>query len=103
MLIDLKLGKLKYQDIGQMDSYAGLYAEQRKRAGDNPTMVLVLNSEKSEAIVKYSMIACQCHLFATKYLPTEKGLKCELEREPTNVIDRLEQIGAQHDQNYCIG
>ena len=83
LLVDLKLGKLKHQDIGQMDTYVRLYDEQRKGHDDNPTIGLVLCSEKSEAVVKYSVLAEQKQLFAAKYLPylpTEEELKRELER-----------------------
>ncbi|HCK93426.1 MAG TPA: DUF1016 domain-containing protein, partial [Gammaproteobacteria bacterium] len=52
LLVDLKLGKLKHQDVGQMDTYVRLYDEQRKSHDDNPTIGLVLCSEKSEAVVK---------------------------------------------------
>lgn len=54
LLIDLKLGKLKHQDIGQMDTYIRLYDEIHKGADDNPTIGLVLCAEKSEAVAKYS-------------------------------------------------
>ncbi len=69
LLVDLKLGKLRHQDIGQMDTYVRLYDEQRKGSDDNPTIGLVLCSEKSEAVVKYSVLAEQKQLFAAKYLP----------------------------------
>ena len=55
LLVDLKLGKLKHQDVGQMDTYVRLYDEQHKGDDDNPTIGLVLCSEKSEAVVKYSV------------------------------------------------
>ena len=51
LLVDLKLGKLRHQDIGQMDTYVRLYDEQRKGSDDNPTIGLVLCSEKSEGEV----------------------------------------------------
>lgn len=57
LLIDLKLGRLKHQDIGQMDTYIRLYDEQIKGADDNPTIGLVLCSEKSEAVVRYSVLS----------------------------------------------
>lgn len=94
LLVDLKLGKLKHQDIGQMDTYIRLYDEQRKGDDDNPTIGLVLCSEKSEAVVKYSVLADQKHLFAAKYLPylpTEEELKRELEREREQAIAQLQQ------------
>ncbi|WP_066802443.1 PDDEXK nuclease domain-containing protein [Moraxella oblonga] len=78
LLIDLKLGKLKHQDIGQMDTYVRLFDSQYKGNDDNPTIGLVLCSEKSEAVVKYSILAEQKQLFSAKYLPylpTENELK----------------------------
>ena len=92
LLVDLKLGKLKHQDVGQMDTYVRLYDEQHKGADDNPTIGLVLCSEKSEAVVKYSVLSEQKQLFSAKYLPylpTEEQLKHELERERANVIAQL--------------
>ena len=84
LLVDLKLGRLSHQDIGQMDTYVRLYDEQRKGADDNPTIGLVLCSEKSEAVARYSVLADRKQLFAAKYLPylpSEAELKLELERE----------------------
>lgn len=92
LLVDLKLGKLKHQDVGQMDTYVRLYDEQHKGADDNPTIGLVLCSEKSEAVVKYSVLSEQKQLFSAKYLPylpTEAQLKQELERERAHAIAQL--------------
>ncbi len=92
LLVDLKLGKLKHQDVGQMDTYVRLYDEQHKGDDDNPTIGLVLCSEKSEAVVKYSVLADKKQLFSAKYLPylpTEEELKQELEREHANAIKHL--------------
>ena len=92
LLVDLKLGKLRHQDIGQMDTYVRLYDEQHKGADDNPTIGLVLCSEKSEAVVKYSVLSEQKQLFSAKYLPylpTEAQLKQELERERAHAIAQL--------------
>ncbi len=83
LLIDLKIGKLKHQDIGQMDTYVRLYDEQFKGEDDNPTIGLVLCSEQSEAIAKYSVLADRKQIFSAKYLPylpTELELKAQLER-----------------------
>lgn len=94
LLVDLKLGKLKHQDIGQMDTYVRLYDEQRKGDDDSPTIGLVLCSEKSEAVVKYSVLADQKQLFAAKYLPylpTEDELKRELKREREQALAKLQQ------------
>jgi predicted nuclease of restriction endonuclease-like (RecB) superfamily len=94
LLLDLKLGKLTHQDMGQMDTYVRLYDEQIRGADDNPTIGLVLCSEKSEAVVRYSVLAEQQQLFAAKYLPylpSEEELKHELERERELALQRLAQ------------
>lgn len=83
LLIDLKIGKLKHQDIGQMDTYVRLYDEQFKGEDDNPTIGLVLCSEQSEAVAKYSVLADRKQIFSAKYLPylpTELELKEQVER-----------------------
>lgn len=98
LLVDLKLGKLKHQDIGQMDTYVRLYDEQHKGSDDNPTIGLVLCSEKSEAVVKYSVLSEQKQLFSAKYLPylpTEEQLKHELERERAIAMAQL--AAKEHD------
>jgi len=84
LLIDLKLGKLTHQDVGQIDTYVRIYDKHRKGADDNPTIGLVLCSQKSEAIAKYSVLTESKQLFASKYLPylpSEDELRKELERE----------------------
>ena len=84
VLIDLKLGELTYQDIGQMDGYIRLYEEQYRKEDDNPTLGIVLCSKRNEAIVKYSVLHESKQLFASKYLlylPSEDELKREIERE----------------------
>ncbi|MGX2974199.1 PDDEXK nuclease domain-containing protein [Ursidibacter arcticus] len=83
LLIDLKIGKLKHQDIGQMDTYVRLFDEQIKDQSDNPTIGLVLCSEQSEAVAKYSVLADRKQIFSAKYLPylpTELELKVQIER-----------------------
>ncbi|MDR1286300.1 MAG: PDDEXK nuclease domain-containing protein [Treponema sp.] len=84
VVIDLKTGKLTYQDIGQIDFYVRYFEENIKQPDDNPTIGIVLCSEKNDAMVKYSVFADNDRLFASKYmlyLPTEEELKKELERE----------------------
>lgn len=69
-----------------------VHDEQKKGGDDNPTIGLVLCSEKSEAVVKYSVLADQKQLFAAKYLPylpTEEELKRELERERAQALVQL--------------
>ncbi len=84
LLIDLKLSQLTHQDVGQMDTYVRIYDQHRKGSDDNPTIGLILCSEKSEAVAKYSVLTDSKQLFASKYfdyLPTEEELRAELERE----------------------
>ena len=84
LLIDLKIGKLTHQDVGQIDTYVRIYDQHRKGPDDNPTIGLILCSEKSEAVAKYSVLTESKQLFASKYLhylPTEEELRAELKRE----------------------
>lgn len=84
LLLDLKMGKLTHADVGQMDGYVRLYEDQFKIAGDNPTIGLLLCSDKSEAVAKYSILNENKQIFASKYmlcLPTEDQLRLEIERE----------------------
>ena len=84
VLIDLKTAKLTHQDIGQMDFYVRYYEAEKKRKEDNPTIGIILCSEKNETVVKYSVLQENKRLFASKYklyLPTEKELTAELKHE----------------------
>lgn len=84
VLIDLKMDKLTHQDIGQMDSYIRMYEDLYQVDGNNPTIGLILCAMKNETIAKYSVLKESKQLFASKYmlyLPTEKELGIELERE----------------------
>ena len=83
LLLDLKMGKLTHADIGQMDGYVRLYEDRFKIPGDNPTIGLLLCSDKSEAVAKYSILNESKQIFASKYLPnlpTEEQLRREIER-----------------------
>jgi predicted nuclease of restriction endonuclease-like (RecB) superfamily len=100
LLIDLKLGKLNHQDVGQMDTYVRMYDQQRKGSDDNPTIGLILCSQKSEAVVKYSVLTDSQQLFTAKYLPylpTEEELKRELERERDLVQTQLNYKSTQKE------
>ena len=84
VLIDLKVGKLTHQDIGQMESYVRMFDTHARPTGDNPAIGLILCSKKNEAIAKYSVLNEGRQIFAAKYvkvLPTEAELKREIERE----------------------
>lgn len=84
VLIDLKIGKLTHQDVGQMDSYDRLYDEKYTTEGDNPTIGLLLCAKKSAAVARYSVLHGSEQIFAARYvtwLPTVEELQQALERE----------------------
>ena len=73
VLIDLKVGKLSHQDVGQLDMYVRVFDRQERGADDNPTLGLILCSERNAAVAKYSALADRPQLFASRYsmvLPT---------------------------------
>ncbi len=87
VLIDLKTSKLTHADIGQMDMYVRMYNDLKKGEDDNPTLGIVLCTEKDETIIKYSILAENEQLFATKYrlyLPKEEELKQLIEQDRIN-------------------
>ena len=95
VLIDLKLGKLTHGDIGQMDSYLRMFDDLYKNEDDNPTIGLLLCSEKNEAIVKYSVLNDGKNLFASKYrftLPTHEELKKQIENERCRIEGRVLEV-----------
>lgn len=78
ILIDLKLGKLTHQDIGQMDMYVRMFDDLKRGPDDNPTIGLILCQNKDETIVRYSVLKDNEQLFASRYslvLPTEEELQ----------------------------
>jgi hypothetical protein len=94
VVIDLKAGKLTYQDVGQIDFYVRLFDEKVKQADDNPTIGIVLVTDRDESIVKYSVLAENENLFASKYrlyLPSEEELRAELQRERELVVRQIEE------------
>lgn len=80
LLIDLKLGKLTHQDVGQMDTYVRIYDKYHKGEDDNPTIGLILCSQESQAVAKYSVLADSQQLFSSKYLPYLPSVE-ELQKE----------------------
>jgi hypothetical protein len=84
VLIDLKVGALTHQDIGQMDGYVRVFDARARLKDDNPTIGLILCSKKNEAIARYSVLSEGKRLFAAKYvkvLPSEAELQRRIERE----------------------
>jgi predicted nuclease of restriction endonuclease-like (RecB) superfamily len=96
ILIDLKVGKLTHGDLGQLQLYVNYYDQERCAVDDNPTLGLILCSDKNDAVVKYTLGPEQHHkIFASRYklhLPTEAELKAELRREVSQLqTDRSPQ------------
>lgn len=88
LVIDLKTEELTHQDIGQMDMYVRMFEDLRKQEGDNPTIGLILCSEKDKTVVKYSVLNEGKQIFASKYqtyLPTAKQLEAEIQREKEEI------------------
>lgn len=85
VLIDLLVGKLTHEDIGQLQLYVNFYDQERRTAGDNPTLGLILCTDKNDAVVKYTLGPHQQRkIFASRYklhLPSEAELEAEIRRE----------------------
>lgn len=87
VIIDLKTGTLTHQDVGQIDMYVRMYDDLKRSSDDNPTIGILLCSEKDETIVKYSVLNDKNNLFASKYLlylPKEEELKQLIEQDRLN-------------------
>ena len=100
LLIDLKIGKLTHRDVGQMDGYVRLFEDRFKVLGDNPTIGLILCSDKSEAVAKYSVLSEGKQIFASKYLqflPSEQELKLEIEQERKLIEEALGEKGGEDE------
>jgi predicted nuclease of restriction endonuclease-like (RecB) superfamily len=85
VLIDLKVGKLTHQDLGQLQLYVNYYDRNRRTPGDQPTLGLILCTDKNDAVVKYTLGANESkHIFASRYkllVPTVAELQAEIRRE----------------------
>jgi predicted nuclease of restriction endonuclease-like (RecB) superfamily len=84
VLIDIKTGTLTHQDLGQMQMYVNYYQREIKSADENPPIGIVLCTDKSEAVVRYTLPEDNQQIFASRYklyLPTESELAAELKRE----------------------
>ena len=93
VLIDLKIGKLTHGDVGQMDSYIRMFDALYKNEDDNPTIGIILCSQKNEAIVKYSVLNDAQQVFASRYrltLPSAEELQHEIEAERKRIEEQEE-------------
>jgi predicted nuclease of restriction endonuclease-like (RecB) superfamily len=94
LLIDLKIGELTHRDVGQMDGYVRMFDDLCIAKDDNPTIGLILCTDKNDAVAKYSILSERKQIFASKYmlyLPTEEELAEELIRERRLIEERLKE------------
>ena len=92
VLFDLKTGELTHQDIGQMDMYVRMYNDLKRGEDDNPTVGIILCSQKDASVVRYSVLNDSEQLFASRYrlvLPSEEELRRELERERAALLEQV--------------
>ena len=93
LLIDLKVSELAHADVGQMDGYVRMYDGLFVAPDDNPTIGLILCTEKNETVARYSVLSDRKQIFASKYmvcLPTEEQLRLEVEKERRLIEATLE-------------
>ena len=84
ILVDLKVNRITYQDVGQMDMYLQMYDKMKKGPDDNPTIGIILCTETDSDVARYSTLAKNDQMFAAKYklyLPNEEDLRREIERQ----------------------
>ena len=84
ILVDLKVNRITYQDVGQMDMYLQMYDKMKKGPDDNPTIGIILCSETDSDVARYSTLAKNDQMFAAKYklyLPDKEDLRREIERQ----------------------
>ncbi len=84
ILVDLKVNRITYQDVGQMDMYLQMYDKMKKGPDDNPTIGIILCTETDSDVARYSTLARNDQMFAAKYklyLPDKEDLRREIERQ----------------------
>ena len=94
MLIDLKVGDLTHQDLGQIQMYVHYFEEEMMNEGDNLPIGIVLCADKSDSIVKYTLSKKKTQVFVSKYklyLPSEEELLLEIKRK-YNIL-KQEELG----------
>ncbi len=98
LLVDLKMGKLTHADVGQMDGYVRMFDGLFTAPDDNPTIGLILCTEKCDTVARYSVLNDRKQIFASKYmlcLPTEKQLQIEIEKERK----LIEEVLSKREEN----
>lgn len=92
VVIEIKTHQLSHADLGQIQFYVNYFDQEIVTAGDNPTIGLVLCTNKSDAMVKYTLGANNQQIFASKYqfhLPTEEELTKELKKEMQYIKENM--------------
>ena len=87
VIIDLKIGKVSHQDIGQMQMYVNYYDREIKNSDENPTVGILLSTLKNKTVVKYTLPEDNKNIFSSSYklhLPTEQELIEAVEEEKKN-------------------
>ena len=87
VIIDLKIGKVSHQDIGQMQMYVNYYDREIKQEDENPTVGILLSTNKNETVVKYTLPEDNKTIFSSEYklhMPTEQELISAVEEEKKN-------------------
>jgi predicted nuclease of restriction endonuclease-like (RecB) superfamily len=101
VLLDIKVGTLTHQDLGQMQMYVNYYHRALTAPDENPPIGIVLCTDKSEAVVRYTLPEGNTRIFASRYklhLPTEEELAAELQRERRQ-IEMVVRLGAKADDD----
>ena len=87
VIIDLKVGKVSHQDIGQMQMYVNYYDREIKQNDENKTIGILLSTNKNETVVKYTLPENNKTIFSSEYrlhMPTEQELISAVEEEKKN-------------------
>jgi DUF1016 N-terminal domain/YhcG PDDEXK nuclease domain len=101
LLIDLKMGELSHQDVGQMDGYVRMFDDLFTAGDDNPTIGLILCTKKNDTVAKYSVLKDRKQIFASKYmlyLPSIEELTVELARERRLIEAQLSELERENDE-----
>ncbi len=96
VLVDLKTTKVSYEDVGQMDMYLKLFDTYKRTEGDNPTIGIILCSETNADVARFSTLATNKQMYASKYLtymPSKEVLAREIEQQKE--IFRLHNNGEE--------
>jgi predicted nuclease of restriction endonuclease-like (RecB) superfamily len=101
VLIDLKIGELTHQDIGQMQMYVNYYDREMTAEDENPPIGIILCTDKTEAIVRFTLPEDNKQIFASRYklyLPTEEELATEVQRE-RHAIELLQTLSRGDEEH----